>query len=81
MNKKKIKTHFENTIIGKLSQKAYSDAELDKKDAIDSFLKILKKNPNNQDALEAVGYLYNESKEYLKAQEQKAAKRRKNELP
>ena len=68
-NDNEIKTHFENTIIGKLSQKAYSDAELDKKDAIDSFLKILKKNPNNQDALEAVGYLYSESKEYLKAQE------------
>lgn len=62
-----IKNHYENTIIGKLSEQAYASANVDSNEAILAFEKILEKNPHNQEALEAIGYLYNQNKEYLKA--------------
>lgn len=68
-NDSEVRRHFDDTIIGNLSEKAYSDADSDKEDAIATFEQILKKNPNNQDALEAVGYLQMELKNFVKAQE------------
>ncbi len=50
-----------------MTKKAYDKSASDKLDAIHDFEKILAKNPNNQDALEAIGYLHLELKNYLKA--------------
>lgn len=68
-NDNELRRHYDDTIIGNLSAQAYNDSELDKEDAIATFEKILKKNPNNQDALEAIGYLQMELKNYIKAKD------------
>ena len=62
-----VKSHYDSTIIGGLTKKAYDKSSSDKLDAIHDFEKILAKNPNNQDALEAIGYLHLELKNYVKA--------------
>lgn len=64
-----VKSHFDATIIGGLTKKAYDKSSSDKLDAIHDFEKILSKNPSNQDALEAIGYLHLELKNYVKAHE------------
>ncbi|SFS44543.1 Tetratricopeptide repeat-containing protein [Succinivibrio dextrinosolvens] len=59
--------HYEDTIVGSLTEKAYSKRASDKKGSIEEFEKILAHNPNNQNALEALGYIYLEDKDYSKA--------------
>lgn len=59
--------HYEDTIVGSLTEKAYSKRASDKKGSIEEFEKILARNPNNQNALEALGYIYLEDKDYSKA--------------
>ena len=66
-NDSEVKSHYDSTIIGGLTKKAYDKSSSDKLDAIHDFEKILAKNPNNQDALEAIGYLHLELKNYVKA--------------
>lgn len=66
-NDSEVKAHYDSTIIGGLTKKAYDKSSSDKLDAIHDFEKILAKNPNNQDALEAIGYLHLEMKNYVKA--------------
>ncbi len=61
--------HYEETIVGNLTQSAYSKKSVDKNASIAEFEKILARNPNNQNALEALGYIYLEDKDYAKASE------------
>lgn len=68
-NDSEVKAHYDSTIIGGMTKKAYDKSASDKLDAIHDFEKILAKNPNNQDALEAIGYLHLELKNYVKAHE------------
>lgn len=62
-----VAKHYEETIVASLTEQAYSKKSSDKKSSIEDFEKILSRNPNNQDALEALGYIYLEDKDYAKA--------------
>lgn len=66
-NNSDVIKHYEETIVGSLTEKAYSKRASDKKGSIEEFEKILNRNPNNQNALEALGYIYLEDKDYSKA--------------
>jgi lipopolysaccharide biosynthesis regulator YciM len=68
-NNSDVIKHYEETIVGNLTQSAYSKKAVDKNASIAEFEKILARNPNNQNALEALGYIYLEDKDYAKASE------------
>jgi len=62
-----VSKHYDSYIIGKISKDAYEKKEDDKLGAIAEFEKIIERNPNNQEALEAIGYTYLEIANYGKA--------------
>ncbi len=62
-----VARHYNNFVIGNMTREAYSESEDNKEEAIQKFKKILEHNPNNQDALEATGYLYLALKNYTEA--------------
>lgn len=66
-NDVEVKKHYDDIVLGALNEKAGEKAKNNQREAINDYLNILKKDPNNQLALEALGYLYMNSGEYLKA--------------
>ncbi len=64
-----VARHYDEVTLGNLSKEAFDKSKTDKEDAINDFKRILSKDPRNQNALEAVGYLYMELKNYLQAAE------------
>lgn len=63
-----VTKHFDDIVVGAIVNDAYSKTDSDKEQAIEDFKKILERNPMNQEALEAIGYLYNDLKNYAQAQ-------------
>ncbi|MGN0901949.1 MAG: cellulose synthase subunit BcsC-related outer membrane protein, partial [Succinivibrio sp.] len=69
-NDQDVKTQYDSSIIGGLVKKSSENSSnTDKQNAIRDFEKIIAKTPNNQYALEAVGYLHLELKNYVRAHE------------
>lgn len=64
-NDTEVRAHYDSAIVGNLNKKAQGNT--DKQDAIRDLKNLLAKNPRNQDALEAIGYLYLEQNDFANA--------------